>query len=195
MPAQPGLFDDAPQPLPLTGVPEGFRYQPGVLSPAEERDLLARFEALPFKPFDFQGWQANRHVIYFGHAYDFSRGRLAEAEPVPEWLLPFRDRAAGFAGLQGADFPHVLINKYAPGAGIGWHRDRPQFEDVVGLSVGAPCTFRFRRRKGSGFERASLVAEPGSAYLLRGPSRTEWEHSIPPVNALRYSITFRSLRA
>ncbi|RAK56454.1 alpha-ketoglutarate-dependent dioxygenase AlkB [Phenylobacterium deserti] len=194
MPAQPGLFDDAPADLPLTGLPEGFRYQPAVLSLVEERDLLARFEALPFEPFDFQGWKANRHVIYFGHAYDFSRGRLAEAQPMPAWLLPFRDRAAAFAGLAPEALPHVLINKYAPGAGIGWHRDRPQFEDVVGLSVGAPCIFRLRRRTGGGFERASLKAEPGSAYLLRGPARAEWEHSIPPVEQLRYSITFRSLR-
>jgi alkylated DNA repair dioxygenase AlkB len=187
--AQPSLFDLPP------AAPEGFRYEPGLVSPEEEAELGARFAELAFVPFDFRGYQANRHVIYFGHAYDFAKGRLAEAPPMPDWLLPFRDRAAAFAGLEPEDFPHVLINKYAPGAGIGWHRDRPQFEDVVGLSILAPCTFRFRRKVGAAWERISVTADAGSAYLLRGPARTEWEHSIPPLEALRYSITFRSLRA
>ena len=87
-----------------------------------------------------------------------------------------------------------MVTEYEPGAPIGWHRDRPQFEDVIGISLASPCTFRFRRKKGAGWERASFIAEPRSAYLLRGPARTEWQHSIPPVEALRYSITFRTLR-
>lgn len=192
--AQPSLFELPPSDPASKPLPEGFRYQAGMVAADEQADLLDRFETLPFVPFDFQGWKANRHVIYFGYAYDFTKGRIAEADPMPAWLLPWRDRAAAFAGLEPEAFPHCLINKYAPGAGIGWHRDRPQFEDVVGLSLGAPCTFRFRRRSGAGFERVNLTAEPGSAYLLRGPARTEWEHSIPPVEALRYSVTFRSLR-
>jgi alkylated DNA repair dioxygenase AlkB len=87
-----------------------------------------------------------------------------------------------------------MITEYAPGAGIGWHRDRPQFEDVVGVSFLAPCRFRFRQRQADGWRRASFNAEPRSAYLLRGPARRDWEHSIPRLQTLRYSITFRSFR-
>ena len=113
---------------------------------------------------------------------------------MPEFLLPLRDMVATFAGLPAEAFEHVLINRYEAGAGIGWHRDRPEFGDVVGVSLIAPARLRFRRKRGSGWERASLMAEPGSAYLLRGPARSEWEHSIAPMDRLRYSITFRSLR-
>ena len=88
----------------------------------------------------------------------------------------------------------MLVTEYPPGATIGWHRDRPEFGDVVGISLLTPCVFRLRRRKGPGWERASLTVDRRSAYLLRGSVRTDWEHSIPAVAALRYSITFRTLR-
>ncbi len=90
--------------------------------------------------------------------------------------------------------PHALITEYGPGAAIGWHRDKGVFSDVIGVSLLSPCTFRLRRRVGSSWERYSLIAEPRSAYLLRGEARTAWEHSIPAVETLRYSVTFRSLR-
>ena len=64
---------------------------------------------------------------------------------------------------------------------------------MIGISLGSPCTLRLRRKRGSGWERRSLVVRPRSVYLLRGPSRTEWEHSIPPLATLRYSIMFRNL--
>ncbi|HEU5273043.1 MAG TPA: alpha-ketoglutarate-dependent dioxygenase AlkB, partial [Xanthobacteraceae bacterium] len=102
-------------------------------------------------------------------------------------------RAARFAGLDSSALEHALLIEYGPGAAIGWHRDRPQFGDVIGISLLSPCTFRLRRRGGAKWERRSIAAEPRSAYLLRGPSRTEWEHSIPPLETLRYSITFRTL--
>jgi alkylated DNA repair dioxygenase AlkB len=188
-PMQASLFDDAPL------APKGFAYERDFISADEESDLARQFAGLPFKPFEFRGVLANRHVIYFGLRYDFAKGAIGEAEPIPPWLIPLRDRAAAFADLAPEALPHVLINAYAPGAAIGWHRDRPQFEDVVGVSLLAACPFRFRKRKADGgFERLTFTAEPRSIYRLRGPSRWDWEHSIPPVEAPRYSITFRSLR-
>jgi alkylated DNA repair dioxygenase AlkB len=185
-PDQPGLFSSA-EPL-----PKGFRYQPDLLSPDEERDLIARLETLPFKGFEFQGFVGNRRVVSFGWKYDFNDRQLQRADDMPQFLLPLRRRAAQFAGLAPDAFQHALITEYSTGAGIGWHRDKAVFDEVVGISLVSPCRFRFRRRKSDKWERASLTAEPRSAYLLAGPSRTEWEHSIPPMDRLRYSITFRN---
>lgn len=115
-------------------------------------------------------------------------------EEIPEFLTTLRERAAAFAELMAEDLPHALITEYSPGTTIGWHRDKGVFGDVVGISLLSACIFRLRRKTGSTWERCSPTAEPRSAYLLRGASRTDWEHSIPAVEALRYSITFRSLR-
>jgi alkylated DNA repair dioxygenase AlkB len=174
-------------------LPEGFRYRPDVLDSAEEQDLVRQLGALPLEEFEFHGFTARRRTMSFGWHYDFARARLEEAEPIPDWLLRLRERAAGFAGLPANRLPHVLILEYGPGATIGWHRDKATFGDVIGVSLLSPCRFRLRRKVGTRWERASLTLEPRSVYLLRGPSRTEWEHSIPAVDALRYSITFRAL--
>lgn len=184
---QPSLFD-----APLIP-PEGFAYRDDFVSTLEEAELIARFAELPFEAFQFRGFSGKRRVVYFGWRYDFEAGALSKTEEIPDFLHPLRDRCAGFAGLAPAAFGHVLINEYAPGAPIGWHRDRPQFDKVVGVSLGAEGLFRFRRQKGEDWERASIVLAPRSAYLLDGPARREWEHSLPPAPALRYSVTFRSL--
>jgi len=174
--------------------PEGFRYQADVLPLDEEQALVDRIRELPLKEFEFHGYFGKRRVIYFGWRYDFGESKLHQTEEIPAFLLPLRERAAAFADLAAEDLPHVLITEYSPGAPIGWHRDRGVFDDVVGISLFAPCVFRFRRKVGSTWERYSLIAEPRSVYLLRGAARNDWEHSIPAVDALRYSITFRSLR-
>jgi alkylated DNA repair dioxygenase AlkB len=174
--------------------PEGFRYQADVLSAEEERALVERIQELPLKNFEFHGYTGKRRVLSFGWHYDFGTSRLQQTEEIPLFLHPLRERVASFAGLQADDLPHVLVTEYGSGAAIGWHRDKGVFEEVVGVSLLAPCNFRFRRKTGSAWKRYSLTMEPRSVYLLRGESRTEWEHSIPAVDALRYSITFRSLR-
>ena len=184
---QKDLFETASE------LPAGMRYAPDVLTPHEEQALLEQIPARPFKEFEFHGFLGKRRTVSFGWRYDFNGGGLGKAEEIPEFLLPVRERAARFAGLTPGALEHALIIEYQPGAAIGWHKDRPVFDDVIGLSLRSPCTFRLRRKAGAKWERRSFVAEPRSAYLLRGPSRTAWEHSIPPLDTLRYSVTFRSL--
>ena len=187
MPAQSDLFAQSP-----TG-PEGLAYRPGIISPSEEAELASEVGALELKPFEFRGYLGLRRVKAFGWRYDYGAQAVQRADDLPDFLLPLRARAAELAGLQADQLGHVLVTEYQPGAPIGWHRDRPQFGEVVGVSLLSPCILRFRRRRGAGWERASLPAEPRSAYLLSGPARSEWEHSIAPLQALRYSITFRRL--
>jgi len=174
-------------------LPPGMRYRSDALSAQEERALLDSLPALPFKDFEFHGFIGKRRTVSFGWRYDFNGGGFQKIEPMPAFLLPARERAARFAGLAPSALEHALVTEYAPGAGIGWHKDRSVFGDVIGISLLAPCTFRLRRKSGTRWERRSFSAEPRSMYLLRGPSRTDWEHSIPPLGTLRYSITFRAL--
>ena len=175
-------------------LPEGLVYRPALLSPEEEEALVGRVAGLPFRPFEFQGFVGKRETVSFGWSYRFDGSGLAPAEPIPDWLLPVRERAAALAGIEAEALEHALLIRYGEGAGLGWHRDRPVFGDVVGISLLAPAPLRFRRRVSGKWQRFTLEAEPRSAYLLRGAARDEWEHSIPPVAALRYSITFRTMR-
>jgi alkylated DNA repair dioxygenase AlkB len=178
---------------PSSRLPEGFCYQPELLTPEQEESLARELAGLPFKPFNFHGYQANRQVVGFGFRYDYGSRRVVEAPPLPPFLDPLRQKIAEAFGRPAEAFEQVLVNEYRRGAGIGWHRDKAQFDEVVGVSLLAPCTFRFRRKSGEGWDRVSLVVAPRSAYLLSGPSRTVWEHSIPPLDRHRYSITFRTL--
>jgi alkylated DNA repair dioxygenase AlkB len=183
------LFE--PEPALPERTPRGFVYRPDFISADEEAELLRWLATLPFEPFQFRGFEGRRRVISFGWRYDFNRTHLEKADGLPPELEAPRARADTFAG---APMQQVLINEYQEGAPIGWHRDRPVFEKVVGVSLGAACPFRLRRRTPAGFERVTVTLEPRSAYLLSGPARDAWEHSIPPVAAHRYSITFRSFR-
>jgi len=189
--AQGDLFGGAPAATPPG--PPGLSYWPEVVAPEAEAGLAQRLAALPFKPFDFHGHLGNRRVVAFGLRYDYGKGAVAAAPDLPDFLTPLRQRIAALAGVPAEDFVQALINEYAPGAGIGWHRDRPVFEHVIGVSLGAPATMRFRRRRASGFDRASALLPPRSIYHLTGEARHEWEHSIAELEVTRWSITFRSL--
>ncbi|WP_201258547.1 alpha-ketoglutarate-dependent dioxygenase AlkB [Bordetella sp. H567] len=163
---------------------------------AEERDLLAVFATIELQRFKFQQWEGKRRTRTFGWKYDFGAGTFEPAESLPGFLLPLRERAAAFAGLDPASLVQALVTMYDPGAGIGWHRDRPEFEEVIGVSLGAAATMRFRRRRpDGGFERRAALLAPRSAYHLAGEIRHEWEHSIAPMAERRWSVTFRSLSA
>ena len=174
--------------------PEGFRYGPDILTPTQEVELLKRVRELPFVEFQFQGYVGKRRVVSYGWQYDFNLRALRKADDIPAFLLALRRTAAEFAGMEPERLQQVLVTEYDAGAGIGWHRDKAVFGEVIGISLLSACRFRLRRKAGPSWERVSLTAEPRSAYLLSGPARTEWEHSIPEVDTLRYSITFRNFR-
>jgi DNA oxidative demethylase len=183
--AQPDLFDEPS----LDGLSQGD----GIVTPGEERALIAAIDAAGLSPFRFHGWEGKRLTASYGWRYDFDDASFAPAEAIPDWLLPLRSEAARFAGLQSGELAQALLLRYDPGAGIGWHRDRPVFEHVVGISLGAAAMMRFRRRRPDGFDRASALLTPRSAYHLTGEARHEWEHSIAAMAVTRWSITFRSL--
>lgn len=180
----------------LFGAPllPGLAYADDIVDRDEEAQLIAAIEAAELTPFQFQQWEGKRLTRSFGWTYDFQTGRFAPGDAIPAWLAPLRARAADFAGVAPADIEQILLIQYGAGAGIGWHRDRPVFEHVVGVSLGAPATMRFRRRAGSTFERAAAELAPRSIYHLAGEARTAWEHSIAAMDAPRWSVTFRSLR-
>ena len=181
---------ESPAP-PAQQLPEGFKYQADVISADEETQLVRQIETLPFKEFEFQGFTGKRRVVSFGWRYDFNDRELQKAD-IPTFLLPLRNRATDFAHLRPENFQHILVTEYSPGAAIGWHRDKVVFAEIVGISLLSSSRFRFRRKFEGNWQRASFIAAARSAYLLAGPARTEWEHSIPAVEQLRYSITFRS---
>lgn len=173
--------------------PVGFDYKMDAVSADEERALLADIKALPFQEFDFHGFLGKRRVVSFGWKYDFAAAALREAEPIPAFLQAVRDQAAATINRDAASFEQVLVTEYGPGAGIGWHKDKAVFDEVVGLSLATACTLRLRRRVGEKWQRISTELAPRSIYLLSGAVRSEWEHSIPPVSETRYSLTFRSM--
>lgn len=171
----------------------GLAYREELIDPDEEASLIAEIQHLDLSQFKFQGWTGKRRTKTFGWRYDFDDRSFEPSDPLPDWLLPARDKAAEFSGIDRHEFVHALVTRYDPGAGIGWHRDRPQFGKVVGITLGTGASLRFRRRTGSGFKRASLELQPRSAYLLSGEVRDHWQHGIAAHDALRFSITFRTL--
>jgi DNA oxidative demethylase len=184
--SQPDLFGEAA----LAGLSQAG----GFITPREEEMLSASIDAAELSPFRFHGWLGKRLTATYGWRYDFDDASFAPAEAIPDWLLPLRAKAARFAGLQPGELVQALVIRYDPGAGIGWHRDRPVFGHVLGISLGTPATMRFRRRrKSGGFDRASALLAPRSIYHLTGAARYEWEHSIAAMEVTRRSITFRSL--
>lgn len=182
---QPSLFDGPA----LAGLTQAD----DIVTPAEEQSLIASIDAAGLSPFRFHGWEGKRLTCSFGWRYDFDDASLSAADPIPDWLLPVRARAARFAGLSSEDLVQALVIRYDPGATIGWHRDRPLFAHVVGISLGTDAVMRFRRRRANRFERASAMLARRSIYHLTGDVRHLWEHSIAALQRTRWSITFRSL--
>jgi alkylated DNA repair dioxygenase AlkB len=179
---------------PAPATPEGFAYRPELIGPEEEQALAARFQTLPFKPYEFRGYLGARRTVAYGWRYGADGRAIEPAGAIPDFLLAVRDRAAAFAGLEPEALAQALVIDYPPGAPIGWHRDRPAFGQVVGVSLLTPAPLRLRlERPGGGWDRVTQVLTPRSAYLLSGPARQRWRHSIPPLQAQRYSITFRTL--
>ncbi len=177
-----------------TALLPGLAAAPEFLTPEEEQSLIARIEAAELTPFRFQQWEGKRLTRSYGWHYDFEAGAFSRAEPLPPWLRAIAGRAAGFAGIAPANIAQALLISYGPGAGIGWHRDRPVFEHVIGISLGAAATMRFRRRSGEKFERFALPLAPRSIYHLDGEARADWEHSIAAMEEPRWTITLRTLR-
>ena len=180
--------------FPISDLPEGLLYEPDFLSEAEESELIQTFRGLAFSNFDFHGYTALRRVIEFGLEYDFSTRKATPAENFPDFILPVRERAAAFAGLTPAELVEGMVIEYPPGAPIGWHRDAPQFGTVIGISLAGESRMRFKPYKAEG-KPVSFTLERRSIYVMRGPARWRFQHSIPPVKELRYSITFRTLRS
>ena len=192
MTAQLNLFGDDVLPEPST-MPSGFRYQPDLIGAEEEAALLAWIATLHLTPYEFQGYLANRNVGAFGYRYSYQSRRMESAPALPPLLLALREKVAAFAGRAAEDFKQVLVTEYAPGVALGWHRDRPQYGEIVGVSLLSDCHFKLRRRAGQRWLRAAQTVAPRSAYIMAGAARTDWEHGLPPARARRYSLTFRTL--
>jgi DNA oxidative demethylase len=175
--------------------PPGFCLQPDVLSEPEEAALVARVREIEFSAVAMRGQVARRRTAHFGWVYGYESWRLSPGPPIPTFLASLRARAAALAGVEADALAEVLVTDYAPGAGIGWHRDAPQFGVVVGVSLLGACRMRFQRGVGPARRTAAVALSPRSAYVLDGEARWQWQHSIPPTTARRYSVTFRTLRA
>jgi alkylated DNA repair dioxygenase AlkB len=184
------LFSDAL----ASSSPVGFKYSPDFIDLDEESALVTEMQGLAFAPYEFSGVQARRRVASFGLVRGYQSRGPEQAAAIPNFLKGLKAKAASYAGMAPDDFKQVLVSEYTPGTPIGWHKDRALYVDVVGVSLLAAATFRFRRPTDWGWIRHTQILEPRSIYLLRGAARDQWQHSIPAVQDLRYSITFRSVR-
>ncbi|HEX7045249.1 MAG TPA: alpha-ketoglutarate-dependent dioxygenase AlkB [Burkholderiales bacterium] len=190
-PGQRDLFDATPP------LPEGLIYWPDFITAAEEAELLAEIERLPLREAQYKSFTAKRRIQSFGVAYDFRTNALLPGPPLPSFLMTLREKAAQWVDLPAQSFAHGLVTEYRPGTQLGWHRDAPEFAVIVGISLLGSCRMRFRPyppRRNRREETFALTLEPRSAYVMRGPARWGWQHSIPPTKTLRYSITFRTRR-
>src|SRR3954470_23438785 len=177
------------------GEPQGLVLQPELLTIAEEAELLERLGDLRFDPIVMHGQAARRTARHYGLGYDYESRTPQAGEPLPDWLLPVREQAADLGGVESGELVEALVQRYPAGATIGWHRDAPAFGTVVGISLLAPARLRFRRDLQGERYVYEVEVEPRSGYVRAGLARTAWPHHVPPTKSLRYSITFRTLRA
>lgn len=190
---QKSLFAFDENPVGRNESPAGLRYEPDFIDLAEEAELLAHIRAIEVQPFQFGAFEGKRRVAWFGWQYDYAVRKLTRAGDIPTWLHSLIERIEAFDQLSPGSIKQVLITEYEAGAGIGWHRDKPHFDRIYGLSLRTSCRFRFRRKRGGKWQRYAFQAAPRSLYRMDGAARHEWEHSIPGVDQLRYSVTFRSM--
>jgi alkylated DNA repair dioxygenase AlkB len=218
----PSLFPDLAPPGPAAQkLPPGFGYWRDFLTLEEERRLLAEIATLELRPSQYHEYTALRKTASFSlrggpvPVVSFSgplaerrlgsrEGVAFEAKPsAPAGLRWLAEKVARHVGRDPRDFPHALVTEYPPGAPIGWHRDAPPFAAIYGVSLASDCTFRLRPHVAAEDKSAAaadarsavvkLTAERRSLYAMTGPSRSSWQHSIPPVKQLRHSITLRTL--
>lgn len=176
--------------------PDGLVYRPDFVTEDEERRFVGLFDELAFDEVRMRGQAAKRTVAHFGYRYGYETWALTPAEPQPSALDELRARAAAVVDAAPELFVETLVTRYPPGAGIGWHRDAPMFGPaVVGVSLLSPCTLRFQRRTATARTTYTLELAPRSLYVLSGPARWTWQHSIAATPGLRYSVTFRTLAA
>ena len=181
--------------FPLAGAPDGLLFEPEIMTVIEEAAFLDVIKTLPFSAFRMHGVDARRRVVRFGLHYLAGSATMTLASGFPLSLEPLRVRAAAIAGIPTRVLSESLVTEYAPGAGIGWHRDSPPFGIVCGISFGGGCRMRFQRGEGEQRQTWTLELPPRSLYVLSGVAREEWQHSIPPVKDSRWSVTFRTLKA
>jgi alkylated DNA repair dioxygenase AlkB len=180
---------------------DGLRYQPEFLDVAGEKALLATLQTLPMQEAQYKEYRAHRRIVSYGGKYDFDRNELLEADPIPAWLHPLREQVASWSQRSPEEFTHAMIAEYRAGTPLGWHRDVPHFERIVGVSLLGTCRMRFRpypptpHARGAAARPVTLPIAPRSIYILEGAARWDWQHSVAPTPSLRYSITFRTLRA
>ena len=189
MSASTDLFDSRPP------WPDGLAYQDAFVTEAEEAALLAWIHGLPLAEAQYRQYTARRRTVSFGSSYDFATNRLEAADPIPEFLDPWRGRAAAWLGVKPERITHALVTEYRPGTPLGWHRDVPQFAEIVGISLSTACRMRFRPYPPRANAREGVFAlelQPRSAYIMQRDVRWRWQHSVPPTPGLRYSITFRT---
>jgi alkylated DNA repair dioxygenase AlkB len=185
---QRALFETGPQ------LPKGLIFHPDFLTTAEENGLIDVIRTLSFGEVRMHGVVAKRRLAHFGLHYAFTSHRLSPASEIPRQFAAIQVRAADLAGVAPNSLSEVRVTEYPPGAGIGWHRDAPPFGIIAGISLAADCTMRFRKGIAGKRETSAVELPRRSLYLLTQGARTDWQHSIPPITALRYSITFRTLK-
>lgn len=175
----------------------GLVYQPEFLSPAEEQALIALIQTLPLHAAKYKQYFARRRVASFGGSYDFDTNQLLPARALDERLIPLRDRVAAWQGVPADSLVHALVAEYAPGTPLGWHRDVPDFERIIGISLGSEATLRFRPypyEPGLLRQVVELAVQPRSIYVMQGEARWGWQHCVEETPGLRWSVTFRDGR-
>ena len=185
------LFAAAP------ALPQGMIYEEEFLTGNEEAALIELASSLPLKEMNYRGYTARRRVVSYGGKYDFQARQLEAAAPLPPQLEPLRAKVAAWLGVAPETFTQALVAEYREGTPLGWHRDVPDFEDVIGVSLLGEAVMRFRPYPPREPKKAGvikLIVQPRSIYLLRGPARWAWQHGVAPTRTLRYSITFRTAR-